>query len=344
MGGNRKKPSKSSKKKQEVSEAPKYKVAPLSPVLTRSTKKKSHSVGAVPPSSESASPTPAPPIVESVEVVPDDPLQQLEERWDVRFARMETAIRSGLSSTASSSRQPAAAAACRPDSEDNKEKKHKSSSKKSSRHRSPSTSSSSSASSAEDYSSSESESESETESSSKKKSKKKGKYNTAKYLKEGDKLDSYERLVLANARMALALYKKGRNIKGLLQHIILVADKAQRCLFASQSLIDYDASVKLTAKEEGLRSMGKVDPSTIMQYLCYDGTLAAEKARKSEVKRRPGRGGTRNILACYAHNYNQGGCPGGCGYRHVCTHCGSSGHINSECTSKKEGAAKGGRK
>ena len=42
---------------------------------------------------------------------------------------------------------------------------------------------------------------------------KKSKYDTSKYLREGKKLNSYERLVLANARMALSLYKKKRDIR-----------------------------------------------------------------------------------------------------------------------------------
>ena len=59
---------------------------------------------------------------------------------------------------------------------------------------------------------------------------KKSKYDTSKYLREGKKLNTYERLVLANAKMALALYKKKRDIRGFLEHVILVAEMMAHCL------------------------------------------------------------------------------------------------------------------
>ena len=94
------------------------------------------------------------------------------------------------------------------------------------------------------------------------------------------------------------------------------------------------------------RMFGKIDPATIFKYLTYDGTVAAEKAKKAaEVSKKSGRsrGGVGgNLYACYAFNYNAEGCKGGCGYRHICSSCGAQNHIFADCTTKKP--ARGGRK
>ena len=196
---------KSSKKKSAV-KASRYVLPPPSPVGTRSKS------SGVPKSSGNqvtelevtVPPVEAPPA--AVTEVFDNSctskqLQDMETRWDARFSQMETAIRSGLSSSSGSAGSvtdqatgvvsPSPAATVRPK---DKSSKKTSSSKKKVRERSPSLDpSSSSDSDVSSSSSSSSESESESESSSTKtKKKKKGKYNAPKYLDEGDKIDCFE--------------------------------------------------------------------------------------------------------------------------------------------------------
>ena len=168
--------------------------------------------------------------------------------------------------------------------------------KKKSEHRSPSRESSSSDSEGSEWesssSSSSSESESEPETSStKKRSKKKDKYNSSKFLPEDKKIDNFVCLMLVNLRMTLKLLKKERNIKGLLQHLIMVAEKAETGMFANDTLCSYDEAVRITVSEKGLRSFGKIDPATIFKFLTYDGTVAAEKAKRAaETGKRQSRG------------------------------------------------------
>ena len=88
-----------------------------------------------------------------------------------------------------------------------------------------------------------------------------GKYCTSKYLKEGDKVDSFERLMLANIKMALALYRKKMDVKGFLKHLVLVAEKIDSGHFAPEPLIAYDDSVQESARKAGIRAFGKIDPS-----------------------------------------------------------------------------------
>ena len=276
---------------------------------------------------------------------------------------METAIRSGLTQSAVSSQSltdrgagaaplidpPTAAVVTAEKVKTPKSSvKSKTTSNKKSKHRSPSVSSSSSESEDSDSSSSssgsDSESETETE-TTKKRSKKKGKYDSSKFLPEDKKVDNFERLMLANLRMALKLLKKERYIKGLLQHLIMVAEKAETTMFANDTLCKYDEAVRITASEKGLRSFGKIDPATIFKFLTYDGTVAAEKAKRAaDSGKRQGRGRQGVMYACYAFNNASEGCKGGCGYRHICSSCGVHGHIFGDCPTRKPSAGRGKHK
>ena len=114
-------------------------------------------------------------------------------------------------------------------------------------------------------------------------------------------------------------------------------EKADSGMFASDCLIKYDEAVRKTASEKGLRTFGRIDPATIFRFLTYDGTVAAEKAKRAPENggRKAGRGRSSVMYSCYAHNYDTDGCKGSCGYRHICCSCGSQSHIFAACTSKK---------
>ena len=139
--------------------------------------------------------------------------------------------------------------------------------------------------------------------------------------------------------MALALYKKKRDIRGFLEHVILVAEKADGPLFAAEALIQYDESVKQTAKEHGLKSFRKIDPANIVKHLSYDGTLVAVNAKRNifsggkKTSVAPQKSaGTAHDFSCLKHNFTLGGCKSsGCRFKHICSACGSPQHINADC-------------
>ena len=167
----------------------------------------------------------------------------------------------------------------------------------------------------------------------------KGKFDTSKYLRDGDKLNTYERLVLANLKMARKFYKKERDILGFLDHMILVAEKAEKRVLASEALIGYDESVKESAKENGLKVFKKVDPANIVKHLSYDGTQLAVNSRRPNASRttasRSSASGPNlnHNFACIKFNFTQSGCKAGssCRYKHICSACGGSGHSNGDC-------------
>ena len=109
-----------------------------------------------------------------------------------------------------------------------------------------------------------------------------GKYSTLKYLPVFKTVTTYERLVLANLRMLCRFFKKERDINGMLDHFILLAEKAEKDVFIDEALLSYDKSVKDWAKEHGLKKFDTLNPSEIVKHLSYDGT----KAGSSKLSRR----------------------------------------------------------
>ena len=65
--------------------------------------------------------------------------------------------------------------------------------------------------------------------------------------------------------MALALLRRKKDIKSLLKHMLLVAEKADSDTFVDEALINYDESIKDRAKESGMKAFKHVDPSIIMK-------------------------------------------------------------------------------
>ena len=293
--------------------------------------------------------------------------EMIDLKLEDRFSRMETSLRSSITSAITSApagqprpptvtdnpksvdAPPPASKEPEPSTSGSSRSRHESRHRRHRRRRSPSSSSSSSDSSRSSSRSSSSSSDSDSSADSRrrsrdkrdKKEKKKRKYtfDTSKYLKEGDKLLSYERLVLANACMALKLYKKKKDIKGFLQHVVLIAEKAETRVFARESLIRYDESVKEAAKEKGIKVFGRVDPATIMRHLCYDGTQVAVSSKRSGnsgfANYRPAvpSGNHSPNYACLKYNFAREGCRNGrnCRYKHICSACSSSGHVNNDC-------------
>ena len=269
---------KGSKKKvasTKASNPAKYVVSPVSPANTRSKSVKPLDTdlmdGNVVAPEEPTAATPPPPSplkkTKSSRSSATD-MQDLEDRWDLRLSRMETAIRTGLSQQSCSAGSstgigqestvspapvaPPAAAVVASGSKSSRSKSSRKGKKKSrARTPSPALSSDSEGSGVDsDSSDSSASSESESDSDTKTKKKKKGKYNAAKYLDEGDKIDSFERLMLGNLRMAAKLLKKERDIQGLLQHLILIAEKAQSGTFGNDCLCKYDEAVRSAARKD----------------------------------------------------------------------------------------------
>ena len=341
---------KSASKKKSQPGVPKYIVTPASPAKTRSADRQ-----------------PSPPRPAAVPTVPVSPasmisseISALESRFDTRMSEMESTIRASLTSALSAAATsgivaPVPAAPAAPSSTPSSTQGAAAATPVvapvAKPTRSTSASSSSSAGSAARSSSSDSSTSRSrdrhsrtkhrrTHRSSRRRSRKTsrnkyGKYTTLRYVPEHKVITTYERLILANLRMMLRFYKKERDIKGMLKHSILLAEKADGGYFHDEALINYDESIKAAADEEGITSFSKLDPAAIIKHLSYDGTKAARAARNKGTSKpaaavsRPSGNGT---LACFKFNFASGGCRRTkCNYPHVCSACSGAGHVNADC-------------
>ena len=175
-----------------------------------------------------------------------------------------------------------------------------------------------------------------------------GKYTTLRYVPEHKSVTTYERLVLANLHMMLKFYKKERDIKGMLKHSILLAQKADADVFHNEALISYNESIKTAAGEDGIKAFSKLDPAAIIKHLSYDGTKAA-RAAKSRNSNRPTTSSVRasgnTTSACFKFNFASGGCRRSkCSYPHVCSACSGPGHVNADCPNVDRAHEKSSRK
>ena len=346
MGGKKK----SSSKKKTLPAPAKYVAAPVEPVKTRSasSKSKSSALGDTPTSSPGQS-------ADSVGVVPTElslaTIQKsLEDRFDERMAHMETNFRASIASAISSSTLAGAhstASTLMPPPTQAPPRVSRTTGRDSTR--SPSRSSARSTSSRVSRSASSRSSRSSTRSSSghrrhhhhhsrsRSRQPKHSKYSSARYLKDKQKLNTYERLVLVNVKMAMALLKRGKDISGFLGHFLMIAEKADKDVFEPEALINYDESVKELAKESGISAFAEISPSLIVKHLSYDGTRNARsaKAAQAKTKFKPAQAGRKGPAGsyCIKHNFDPSGCPRGkdCPYKHICSACYGSGHISDNC-------------
>ena len=354
MPGRKKKSTNSSK---SSGSKPKYSVSPITPVKTRSS-----SQAAAFPVADPSVPA-APPSVASE-------ISALESRFDERMSKMETTIRDSLTAAMMSSAAtpvptastlmpppppPVVAPAAPPQLPVQQSAVVATPSRSSSlsstlsvRSRERSTSFESSASSSRNRRSRRSH-RSPRRSPRRSSRNKHGKYTTLKYVPEHKVIVTYERLVLANLRMLLKFYKKDRDIKGMLKHSILLAEKADADVFHNDALISYDDSIEALASEEGIDAFSKLDPAAIVKHLSYDGTKAARAAKQRVSSGRqaaaPRPASSNTTSACFKFNFASGGCRRSkCNYPHVCSACSGTGHVNADCPNVDRTHEKSGRK
>ena len=347
---------KSASKKNAAAAAPKYSIPPPSPVKTRSSSNpaptpQSASQPAATPTSPAAMDVPATSSLFSTEI------SALESKFDARMSQMESNFRATITSALSASSsvpsvvaappvaQPAAPVAAAPAVIVSTSRSSSSSSTRSAASRGRSSSSDSSVSRSRDRTRRRRRSSHTT--TRKTSRNKHGKYTTLKYVPEHKSIATFERLILANLRMLLKFYKKDRDIKGMLKHSILLAEKADADVFHSEALISYDESVKTLAGEEGITAFSKLDPANIIKHLCYDGTKAARAAKNRGFTRAaaPPRASGGSTSACFKFNFASGGCRRTkCSYPHVCSACSGPGHVNADCPNVDRSHDKANRK
>ena len=207
----------------------------------------------------------------------------------------------------------------------------------------PKSSSESGSESSSDSESDTSESESRSASSSssdssrqaspdkkKKASKKRTKYNR-KHQLQGKTVKNADMLIVCLVRLLRRCYKKGKDVSGLIDHLLVMAEKTETGMYKLECLIGYDDECREHANERGIKTFAEIKPATVLRFLSYDQTMAAKKQTQAghtgqtQVKKTSQRG------FCYDYN-SQVGCDNtACNFRHTCMFCGSNNHGTTNC-------------
>ena len=183
-------------------------------------------------------------------------------------------------------------------------------------------------------SSSSGSSDGEGHSSSAKKSskKKRTKYNRKHQL--GRKpIKNADTLLVCLVKLLRKAYKKGKDVGGLIDHLLVMAEKTESGYYKLECLTGYDDDCRERANEEGIKSFGEINAATVLRFLSYDSTAAARKQSVSQTQTQ----GKKSSQRGYCFNFNsQSGCDGaGCNFRHVCMFCGDSTHGSVGCKRSK---------
>ena len=167
--------------------------------------------------------------------------------------------------------------------------------------------------------------------------KRRTKYDRKHQLK-GKPMKNADTILVCLIRLLKRCYRRGRRVEGLIDHLLVMAEKAETGMYKLDCLIGYDDECRENANEKGLKSFGKIEAATVLRFLSYDSTAAAKRQGAQAVQPQAKRSGLKGY--CFSFN-SQGGCDGaGCNFKHICMFCGESNHGATGC---KRGKGAGGR-
>ena len=92
-----------------------------------------------------------------------------------------------------------------------------------------------------------------------------GKYDRKRQMDKGDVVESAEGLLVYLIRLLRRCYKRGKRVRGLIDHILVMAEKAETGYYKLASLVGYDDECREIASEKGLSSFGDIKPSTVLK-------------------------------------------------------------------------------
>ena len=146
------------------------------------------------------------------------------------------------------------------------------------------------------------------------------------YLLKGEKVDSFERLMSVTFRTVTQLLDPKSDVRGVVRHGRLMADKAYKKVYHLDAFTGYDEEVRERAARVGPSAFGKVVQEEVLTHFCYDNTIKAKQLSKPVAKQ----GRQRPEKTC--HRFNDSVCYSkSCQYSHKCSSCGDGSHGKKDC-------------
>ena len=173
----------------------------------------------------------------------------------------------------------------------------------------------------------------------KKASKKRTKYNRKHQLR-GKTIKNADTLLVCLVKLLRRSYRKGKDVSGLIDHLLVMSEKTETGMYKLECLLGYDDECREQANEGGIKTFGEIKPATVLRFLSYDNTLSAKK--QSQGGQSPQSQGKKTSQRgfCYDYNSSMGCDSSACNFRHTCMFCGSGNHGSTGC---KRGKSAGGK-
>ena len=149
------------------------------------------------------------------------------------------------------------------------------------------------------------------------------------YLPKGDKVDSFERLVSVTFKTITQLLELKSDVKGVVRHGQMMADKAGKKVYHLDAFVGYDVEVRERAARAGPSAFGSVVQEEVLTHFCYDNTIKARQQAKPTTSKA---GKSKSEKLC--NRFNDSGCHAKpCYYTHKCYSCGDYSHGKKDCKS-----------
>ena len=159
----------------------------------------------------------------------------------------------------------------------------------------------------------------------------KPKYDRRRQTKKGDSLKNSTSLIVYLVKLLQSSYKKGKRVKGLISHLLVVSEKVESGYYKTDSLVGYDDECQDLASKKGMRAFGEIRPAAVLCFLSYDSTTGAKRqqGQQGQAKKQETKG--------YCFKYNASCCSNSnCQFRHSCMFCGEGSHGSQGCKKETE--------
>ena len=166
--------------------------------------------------------------------------------------------------------------------------------------------------------------------------KKKNPFDYQAFIKKGEKVTTFEDIMVIIFKTLSKLADLKVDSKGLIAHGLVMAEKAAKSLFVSEAFVGYDEEVRKRAGMSGPAAFGSVLQEEILRHFCYENTKRHRAQSKPAITKT-----TKGSLSKTCHRFNDSGCVSkSCQYAHRCSSCDDWGHGKRSCGNgdkKKEG-------
>ena len=149
------------------------------------------------------------------------------------------------------------------------------------------------------------------------KKKDKNPYKHKNYTQRGEKVDDFESLMVVTFRTILEIMDDDKDVTGLVQHGLLLAEKGSKGVYEPEALLAYDDGVRRRAGRRGMDEFGKVVHEDVLRHFCYDNCKKSSSGGQGSTKAKK----PPSDKICLKFNSEKGCNSSNCRYAHKCLAC-----------------------